>query len=377
MKKMKNAKGYYRQDFTFDGKRFCVYAKRERDLSEKQAAKIRELEKEKEWLENHGGNYENPSLRKFYDHFTDTRRREEIRESTIRTQMIQFDTLSKAIVGQRELGDIKVRELKRQDIIEARENLLKSGKTPEHLNIIFAHLNHVLNQAVIEELIDKNPCKALKKLKRENETVKETKHRALTVEETIAFIKAAEDRNSYYLNCFKLMLQTGLRVGELSALYSTDLDKRKNVLYVRRTISRDEIGNYYVSEETKTSSGVRMIPANETIKRIIAEQEELNRMIFGFEPGLLFRGAEGNIMREYSINREIKRICKEAEIEEFTCHAFRNTFATRFMEQRPQDFKVLSEIMGHKDVSITLNLYTHVMQESKKSAMDEVLIKMG
>ena len=52
MKKMKNAKGYYRQDFTFDGKRFCVYAKRERDLSEKQAAKIRELEKEKEWLEN-------------------------------------------------------------------------------------------------------------------------------------------------------------------------------------------------------------------------------------------------------------------------------------------------------------------------------------
>ena len=84
------------------------------------------------------------------------------------------------------------------------------------------------------------------------------------------------------------------------------------------------------------------------------------------------------ILREYELNREIKRICKQADIEQFTCHAFRNTFATRFIEQRPQDYKILSEILGHKDISITLNLYTHVMTENKVNAMQDIKVfKIG
>ena len=109
----------------------------------------------------------------------------------------------------------------------------------------------------------------------------------------------------------------------------------------------------------------------------LAEQEKQNRDFFGisFDKTPLFRSVDGCILREYTINREIKRLCKAANIKEFTCHAFRNTFATRFIEQRPQDFKILSEIMGHKDIKITLELYTHVMQESKINAMKEINIK--
>ena len=92
---------------------------------------------------------------------------------------------------------------------------------------------------------------------------------------------------------------------------------------------------------------------------------------------MIFRSVEGNILRDYTVEREIKRICKAAGVEYFTCHAFRNTYATRFMEQRPEDFKILSEILGHKDVSITLNLYTHVMTENKVKAMNNVVIKVG
>ena len=99
-------------------------------------------------------------------------------------------------------------------------------------------------------------------------------------------------------------------------------------------------------------------------------------MLFGLGwTGTLFKSAEGELLREYTVNREIKRICKQAEIEKFTCHGFRVTFATRFIEQRPQDYKILSEIMGHKDISITLNLYTRVMTESKITAMNEIKIK--
>ena len=78
----------------------------------------------------------------------------------------------------------------------------------------------------------------------------------------------------------------------------------------------------------------------------------------------------------YQVNREIKRICKRIGIEKFTCHAFRATFATRFIEQRPQDYKVLSEILGHSNIKITLNLYTHVMKDRKIAAMNAVEIAM-
>ena len=88
----------------------------------------------------------------------------------------------------------------------------------------------------------------------------------------------------------------------------------------------------------------------------------------------MFKSSEGDILREYTVNREIKRICKDAGIEYFTCHAFRNTFATRFIEQRPQDYKILSDILGHKDISITLNLYTHVMIDNKVKALKELNI---
>lgn len=372
----KRSDGRYSKSFTHEGKRYFVYASKPSELQSKVHEKILMIEKEKAEREARGENYHNPTLRAYYKHFTELRRHE-VKESTIRAQAYQFNTVAKAEIGGMEIGDYRIRDLSRRDITEARENLLKRGFTPQRLNGCFAHLNHILNGAVLEEVIDKNPCKALKQLKREGETVRETIHRALSVEETELFFKAATERNSYYINAFRFMIQTGVRIGELSALYPTDIDRKNKKVHIRRTITRDEVGNYIVGEDTKTESGQRMIPANDIVIRIVMDQEELNRKIFGFEAGLLFRSSEGFILREYSINREIKRICKAAGIREFSCHAFRNTFATRFIEQRPQDFKILSEILGHKDIQITLNLYTHVMEQSKVEAMNGIMIKMG
>jgi integrase len=112
------------------------------------------------------------------------------------------------------------------------------------------------------------------------------------------------------------------------------------------------------------------------VKKLIKEQVKQNNAVYGSGwSGPIFQSAEGTLLREYTVNREIRRICKAAEMEYFTCHAFRITFATRFIEQRPQDFKILSEIMGHKDISITMNLYTRVMQDSKIAAMKGIKIK--
>lgn len=370
MARMKKCNGYYRKTFTFEGKRYTVYAKNSRELLEKTEAKKKELEEGKH-------NLENPTLYAYYEDFTEIRRHE-VRESTIRAQDIQFRAIADTEISKGvKFGNMRIKEITRRDIEKTREIMLNNGKTPQYLNNCFAHLNHVFNAAVLDDTIAKNPCKALKQLKRDAPPIGENKHRALSEAETEAFFAAAADRNSYYINDYAVMIKTGLRVGELAALYPTDIDRKNGFIHVRRTIIRNEIGGYEVGEDAKTASGTRDIPLTDDVYRLIVKQREKNMFIFGNAAGLLFRSTEGNILREYQANREIKRICKAAEIEPFTCHAFRNTFATRFIEQRPQDYKILSEIMGHKDVSITLNLYTHVMTENKVRAMNDINIKIS
>lgn len=370
MAKQKRYNGYLRKSFTYEGKRIYVYGKSAQELLENEVAKRKELEEGQQALYN-------PTLNAYYETFTKVRS-DELRESTLRGQKYQFKNIADVEMAKGiKFGDMRIKDITRRDIEIARQKLLEDGKTPQNLNICFAHLNHVFNKAVLDETIIKNPCKALKQLKRDIPKVGETKHRALSVEETKLFFAAAEKRNSFYLNAFKVMLKTGMRIGELTALYSTDIDKKAGYIHIRRTVTRDEAGGYLIGDDAKTESGKRDIPLTAEVGEIIKEQKALNNMVFGLDRGgLLFRSSEGDILREYTINREIKRICKAAGIEYFTCHAFRNTFATRFIEQRPQDYKILSEILGHKDISITLNLYTHVMAENKVKAMQEIDIKI-
>ena len=369
MKRTKS--GYYRKTFTFNGNRYEVKAKTREELDEKIILKKAELEKGELDLYN-------PTLDSYYEHFYELRCNE-VQESTLRAQRIQYNLISGVkMANDRPFGEMRIKDITRRDIEDARQLLLDDKKTPQHLNNCFSHLNHVFNNAVLDDTIVKNPCKALKQLRRKTEPIGENKHRALSVEETIKFFEVAEERNSYYINIFRLMVKTGMRVGEASALYLTDIDKKEGFIHVRRTITRNEIGGYVVGDNTKTKNGLRDIPLTSDVISIIKDQEELNRIIHGLNwNGLIFKSAEGEILREYQVNREIKRICKQAGIQEFTCHAFRNTFATRFIEQRPQDYKILSEILGHKDISITLNLYTHVMKENKVCAMNDLMIKIS
>lgn len=363
----KTSNGYYRKTFMYEGKRYTVYGKDQKELSEKVSKKRTELEEGKV-------NHENPSLNKYYEYLTDIRRNE-VRESTLRGQKYQFNNIASVMmVSKKTFGDMRIKDITRRDIETVRQILLEKGKKPEYLNICFAHLNHVFSCALLDDTIDKNPCRALKPLKREEKPISETKHRALSEEESVKFLKVSEERQSIYHNTFKLMLLTGMRIGEVGALYLTDIDS--DFIHVRRTITRDEVGAYEIGTDTKTYSGKRDIPLTPEIRKVIKDQKELNNILFGLGwTGTLFKSPEGSILREYTVNREINRICKQAKIEKFTCHGFRVTFATRFVEQRPQDFKILSEIMGHKDISITLNIYTRVMTENKVTAMNEVKIK--
>ena len=363
---------YFRETFTFNGKRYEVYGKTKGELFDKVLAKKQQLKAGYAALHN-------PSLNQYYEHFTRIRANE-IKESTIRAQKSQFKTISSAVMADgNSFGDMRIKEITRRHILDVRQYLLDNGKTPENLNNCFSHLNHVFSAALLDKTIAENPCGKLKRLKRKKKAAAETIHRALTQEETERFFAAAAERGSYYLNAFLVMIKTGMRLGEITALYPADVDRKNGFIHVKRTITRTDAGSYTVGADAKTEDSMRDIPLTDEVYKILQKQRETNIALFGMSAykGLIFRSVQGGILREYSLNREIKRICKAAAVEEFTSHAFRDTFATRFIEQRPQDYKILSQILGHKDISITLNLYTHVMTENKVTAMNEISIKTG
>lgn len=372
MANKKRKDGYIKKSFTFNHKKYYVYGHNQKELFEKEAAKREELETGMNDLKN-------PTLNSYYQSFTQIRGHE-VSKSTLRSQKIQFKEVAEVEISKGvKFGDMKIRDITRRDIEKVREILLHGGKSAENLNIIFGHLNHVFATAVIDDTINKNPCKALKRLKRDIAPINETKHRALTEQETKLFFDAAYNRKSFYRYAFMVMIKTGIRIGELAALTFEDIDSKAGFIHIKKTVTRDEVGGYYIGDATKTKSGIRDIPLTRELYDIFRKQRALNAFIFradkSTEKDLLFRSSEGTILREYTVNREIKRVCKTAGIDYFTCHAFRNTFATRFIEQRPQDYKILAEILGHKNISITLNLYTHVMTENKVKAMENVEVK--
>ena len=367
MAKKRTSRDRLKSSFVINGKRYYVQGYTQAELKENEHKKRLEVE-------SGAQDRENPTLNKYYERFTDHRRKK-VKESTIRCQSFQLRNCADVAIDKtgRTLGEMRIQDIKPYDIQAVQAALEKSDRTTETVNNCMAHLSHVFNAAVRDETIDRNPCKCIENLKRTEKPARETIHRALSKEETSAFFEEAAD--SYYINAFRLMIQTGVRVGEMAAISAFDVDSKEMMLHIDKTLTKDEIGAYTIGNTPKTDAGNRDIPLTAQALESIKDQKKQNRIIFGnVVYDTVFRSPEGALLREFQINREIKRICKRIGIEKFTCHAFRATFATRFIEQRPQDYKVLSEILGHSNIKITLNLYTHVMKDSKIAAMNAVEI---
>ena len=372
-KKKTRKDGLRVRTFTYEGKRYYIYGKTNKELNDKEYQKRQELA---------AGTLdrENPTLNRYYDHFTEIRRGS-VREGTMRIQAGQFRVAAAIPIdgNGKTFGELQIRDVTPRDVQRVQRYLADSGRNASTVNGIMQHVKHVFNTAMRDETIEKNPCVGIVSLKKEETPVRETIHRALSQEETRKFFEAARARNSHYYNVFALMIQTGMRFGEVGALMAFDVDEKAGVIHIRRTITRDEGGSFRIGDGAKTKTSVRDIPLTSEILKLIKEQIDINRssMLWSKLPGTIFTTTEGHLLEINAITREIKRCCEAAGIERFSSHAFRATFATRFIEQRPEDYKTLSEILGHADISITLNLYTHVMEDRKRTAMNNVSIKLG
>lgn len=162
-----------------------------------------------------------------------------------------------------------------------------------------------------------------------------------------------------------LCLYTGIRIGELLALTWDDVDFDKNLLNIRHTLNPFVDDERDILQSPKTNSSKRIIPLSSTLIDYLKKLKKKSKSKF-----IISTRTNGYVsIRNYQ--RTFEAILKKCNIKPRNFHSLRHTFATRALETG-MDVKTLSEILGHKNASITLNRYSHSMFDYKKMAMNKL-----
>ena len=360
MAKKKRADGRKEGKYTFNGKRYSIYGntKTERD------AKWEEKKKE---LESHRYKKDQElTVSEYFERWLANRKK--VKSATVRTYgKLMRRICNTQLYGNQKFGEIKIVDLEPQNCKDL-QNALRHELTTRTTNDSMSLLKKCMQTAVDEDAIKKNPCRTIERLPREELQARDTVHRCLTRTEVDTFMEYA--KGSWYFNLYNLLLFSGLRIGEASALTSADV--KGDDIMVNKTVVRSEIG-YEIAHWTKTEAGRRAVPMHPNARKAIEAQKKINAMLREEntvvnmdEP--IFKMPKGSIIRPDRVNAEINRICKEADIEKFTCHAFRATFISRCVADG-MPVKDLMEISGHKDVKMTLGLYAHNDQEQTRTRL--------
>ena len=274
---------------------------------------------------------------------------------------------------QKQLGWMKLTKLN-LIVIQQVFNELRSDNERKNSKKILVDM---LEKAIDADLLVKNVAKQIN-TKVSKEEKKE--RRVLTIKETELFLKEAE--KSFYYNLFIVALDTGLRIGEIMALTWSDVDLKKRVLHVRRTLCYFRKDGKYTFEwhDTKTKNGRRDVPLTqreyEALKRQRAKKLQIElkglKAPEGFE-NLVFVTKNNRPTQQFIVEEGISacvhRIQKEhPDFEMFSPHCFRHTFATRAIENGMQP-KTLQAILGHGSLQMTMDLYCHVTDDTIFDAM--------
>ena len=163
-----------------------------------------------------------------------------------------------------------------------------------------------------------------------------------------------------------LCLYTGLRIGELLALTWNDIDFEKSILIISKTCydSSEEGTRIRNINMPKTKNSIREIPLPTKILEMLKEMKKKSKCEF-----VIAEGEKFVYMRSYQ--RTFELLLKKLKIPHKGFHSLRHTFATRALECG-MDVKTLSEILGHKNPTITLNRYVHSLWEHKKEMMNKL-----
>ena len=297
--------------------------------------------------------------------------RANVKESTRQGRKTLMRILEGDILGARSIDSIR--------LSDAKEWALRMKEKGYGYQTISNHkrsLNASFRIAIADDLVRKNPFDF--KL---NEVIEDdrTPRQALTEEQEERLLSfASKDRTySKYYDAIVILLKTGLRISELCGLTRQDIDFENDVIHVDHQLLSSKETGYYI-ETPKTKSGVRDVPMSEEVKqafrRVMAVKPKAEPIGIGGYSGFLFLNGKGCPMTNAYYTSTFANLRKkynkshEDSLPKITPHILRHTFCTR-LANRNMNPKSLQYIMGHANISITLNLYAHASIENVKAEL--------
>lgn len=276
-----------------------------------------------------------------------------------------IEKLEKMPIGKKNIDQITSSEL--QEYINSIKHLSNSTITKE-----YQQFNQAFKTAIAKGYITLNPMVNVIKPR----SLKDDKVvRALTFEEQQQFtnyLLSKDLADCKYKNVYLIQMYMGLRVGEALALTTHDIDLKNKRANIHRTLTTDENNNVIMGNKTKTYAGKRIVPIPEFIYPYIVEQMQIADTQENNEEKLLFKPYNAKYTRRTNVNSELQRILKKyLNIEGISTHSLRHTYGTRCIEAGVAPV-VVQRLMGHTDISVTLNTYTSVFDKFKEKEIDKV-----
>ena len=303
------------------------------------------------------------SLNAWFDRWMETYKKKTVKYGTYQNYLNHYNFYVRNGIGKKKLKDVTV-----DDIQILYNSLCDRGFTTGTIKQLEATLNGCYKKAVNNRMISFNPVSLAEIPKCKDN--REEKY-VFTKEEQRQFMEYIKE--SYLYRFFCIIIMTGMRNGEARALQWKYVDFDKKLIHVEHTLVT-LVGGGYMLDTPKTKTSKRIIPLLPQAEKILREmKDEAVSIGIGNDDNFVFCLPDGSAISRERVTVQLNHIEKKMKdnnipVGHITCHTLRHAFATRAIENgmKPQ---VLKTILGHSNISITMDLYAHVLGEEKVQEM--------
>lgn len=333
---------------------------------------FKKLQECRKWLadaqfaDEHGGinASSNMTVNTWFDYWITSIKGKTVRWSTIQSYQDRYENDIKELMGNMVISDVKPMHC--QNVLNVMDNNGYSGSSMQRTRVI---MNTMFADAFENGVIKFNPVtKSVKCPKKPGRST-----RVLTLAEQEKFLTAAKESVNY--NHFLFVLQTGIRSSELRGLRWEDVDFKNRIIHIRRNVAYNSRNNRFITGALKTNSGLRDIPITQTAYGILTDiksrRAKQERKVVSFEfADHIFSNRYGKLITNSNYDKSLERLCNKSGIGKISMHVLRHTFATRCIEAGMKP-KTLQKILGHANISMTMDLYVHVTEDEKQIEMQK------
>ena len=351
--------------YSADGKRRTLY-QRKGELKKDFIARFT-----KEINDINQGTYIGKSNKTFMEILTEhIRNKYDTNKISARTYVRDLQTINQLKKTCSEFVDLPIQKI---TIYHIRRNLPNlTCYSNNCIKKMYRFINKTFKIAVSDRILAYNPMNN-ESISSPNSDIPDKEIEALTVDQQKKLLDALNKTEHEYKYIVLLQLYTGMRIGEVLALTTEDIDFEIGTITINKTLTKDVNDKVVMGSSTKTDNSKRTLLMDKRVRNILTEIFEMRKNNKNLLNDMLFYHDDNNrFITPSEVNNYLQRLNRREKItDSLHTHMLRHTFATRCIESGMQ-VKALQKILGHKKVQITLDTYTSFFKEFNKEELEKV-----